>query len=172
MSLLSVFYYVFGNNNSGGLFSFYLFINLFFWLPHLAAHGLRSLWGLRIAPVCQEELQGECCLLSASEWTSARNSGPRVLYLFVECDHYSSDNAPPSPTSAWEILAPSWVEKDPGRPNSIFFCCLWDLWAVPDGAGVAGRKFVPPWFPGMERKSKDPSSHRHSSLGLVPHTNI
>ena len=30
MSLLFVSYYVFGNNNSGGLFSFYLFISFFF----------------------------------------------------------------------------------------------------------------------------------------------
>lgn len=85
-----MFYYVFGNNNSGGLFSFYLFISLYFgssaWVPAACVHGDWDWAG-------PEGLLGECCLLCASEWTSARNSQPEssicfqsAIIIFWQCD--------------------------------------------------------------------------------------
>lgn len=126
MSLLPMFYFVFGNNNSGGLFSFYLFINLFFgcpvWRPVACVHSGAS------GQAPPEGLLRECCLLSASEGTSARDSQPRGLYLFLECDHDFSDSAPcPPPPCQPERFWLLWVENDPRRPNSIFSCGLWGL---------------------------------------------
>lgn len=165
-----MFYYVFGNNNTGGLFSFYLFISLFF------GGSVCCLWPVLTGTGdWAEGLQRECCLFSASEWTSARNSQPGVIYLFLECDHYFFwQMATPNSFSLRDFCLSTSVIIVQGTPLAFSIVFFWSrgLWAVPDRVMVAGSHLVSPCFPGMETKPDDPTSQRHSSLGCVPSTKM
>lgn len=95
----------------------------------------------------------------------AQQSG--VIYLFLECGHYFSDNATPHPLQPERPLFLHINENVPSGPqehlafSSVAHAAsellLRERWHS------AVIYLVPPWFPVMEEKSKELTSQRLSS---------
>lgn len=160
-----MFYYVFGNNNFGGLFSFYLFISLFFgssvWLPAACSWD----WDWACPEGCWASV---VYVLHLNEHLPETPSPAEQSRLFVfrvwslffwQCDtptHFSlflhiSENILSGPQ---EHLAFSLVAY---AASELFLIERWCLTVI---------YLVPPWFPVMKKK-KDLTSQRLSS-GLCP----
>lgn len=95
-----------------------------------------------------------CIWMNICQKLLARQS--RVIYLFLECGHYFSDNATPPLASGWETFVPphQWrYIKRPPRAFSIFFGCSCGLWAVSDRTMVFNRHlFSATLVPSGEKK--------------------